>query len=129
MFDKSHFFKERLRVSPELAERARARWGIVHHAVEAIHASQTAEFGAGLLQPETVPQQSVARESVSRHEAVRAAQVGSNVFGLEAYSAQRQQTAAEVEAMGQRRLAEQARLNAELARYGGEENYNGQLAA
>lgn len=129
MFDKSHFFKERLRVSPELAERARARWGIIHHAVEAIHASETAEFGAGLLQPETVSPQPVVQESGSRREATRAAQVGSNVFGLEAYSVQRQQTAAEVEAMGLQRLAEQARLNAELARHGGEEHYNGQLAA
>jgi|GEM_PF-6106432 len=128
MFDKSHFSKEHHRLSSDVAERLRARWSMVYHAVEAIHASEIAEHGAGLLQPETPPQPSVANTSVTPIAERQAAQVGSNVFNLEAYREHRQQTVEEVEAMGSRRLAEQARLNAEAAFREGEE-YNGQLAA
>jgi hypothetical protein len=120
MLDKSHFFRERLQPSSDLAERVRARWGIVYHAVEAIHGSEIVEHGTDLLQPETPPQQPVAATPVPKREAVQAAQVGSNVFNLEAYREHRQQTAAEVEAIGQQRLAEQARLNAEAALREGE---------
>jgi hypothetical protein len=128
MFDTSRLFNERLRRSPELAERIRARWSVVYHAVEAIHASEIAEHGADLARPEATSQRPAVTAPEAKRQAVQAAQVGSNIFNLEAYRTRREQTAAEVELIGQQRQVEQARLNAEAALQAGE-RYDGQLAA
>ena len=113
MLDKSFFSRERFN-APDLAEKVMARWGVVYRGVDSLHASELHEHGPGLLEPSAAP---IARHDSRLHadqrrEAIQAAQIGSNVFGIEAYRERR----AEAEDLGRHRMMEQAREQAEQAR-------------
>jgi hypothetical protein len=101
MTDRTSLFRERIHVSPELAERIKMRWGIAYRAADRLQSSLRAEHGANLLEPvasiQAVPE--AARP-------VNTAQVGSSVISLEANLTYRQ----EAERLQQDRLAAEARL-------------------
>jgi hypothetical protein len=101
MTDRTSFFSERVRVSPELAERIKVRWGIAYHAADQLQASLRIEHGADLLEP-IAPPPSVPEAA----RPVNIAQVGSNIINLEAHRTYRQ----EAEELQQNRHVTDARL-------------------
>lgn len=105
MTDKINFFGERVRVSADLAERIKQRWGIVYYATENEHQAQIVDHGPDFLRPETTAPVSVERS-------VDAAQIGSQVASLDAYRERQEYS----EILQSERLAADARQAVEEAR-------------
>lgn len=108
MTDKTNFFGERIRVSADLAERVRQRWGVVFYAVENEHQAQIVDHGPNFLRPESTISTPVERP-------IDAAQIGSQVASLDAYR-ERQEFRQYSETLQSERLAADARQAAEEAR-------------
>jgi hypothetical protein len=110
MLDKTSFFRERFSALPDRAERIMARWGIVYRSVDSVQERIVAEHGADIMRLPVAPAAAVTPEA-QRPRIDTAQQMGGKVFDLNAHRERR----AEAEIIGQERLAQQARLNAEEA--------------